>query len=169
MMNMEKDPAEVGGAPIDFSRAYLPLHRQELAARKMHGFLSRLSNRTPGKKCASKSFARPAENLTAPGLHAVHLAGGGLYLIQFRRTFLALRRRRPVPQGPGHQQPHGDTPDQPHGPGRGDSGRSRRRLGNGAEINHGGGIVTKYGHMQRWAVQPANGSNARRDHLGISA
>ena len=26
--------------------------------------------------------------------------------------------------------------------------------GNSVEINHGGGIVTKYGHMQRWAVQP---------------
>ena len=63
MMNMEKDPAEVGGAPGDFSRAYLPLHRQELAARD------------------------------------------GAY-------------------------------------------------GNSVEINHGGGIVTKYGHMQRWAVQP---------------
>ena len=43
MMNMEKDPAEVGGSPGDFSRAYLPLHRQELAARKMQDFLSRLS------------------------------------------------------------------------------------------------------------------------------
>ncbi len=26
--------------------------------------------------------------------------------------------------------------------------------GNSVEINHGGGIVTKYGHMQRWVVQP---------------
>ena len=46
MMNMEKDPAvagSVGDRPGDFSRTYLPLHRQELAARKMLEFLTRLS------------------------------------------------------------------------------------------------------------------------------
>lgn len=49
MMNMEKDPQDAGGGmdrPGDFSRLYLPLHRQELAARKMQDFLDRLSEST---------------------------------------------------------------------------------------------------------------------------
>lgn len=48
-MNMEKDPQDAGGGmdrPGDFSRLYLPLHRQELAARKMQDFLDRLSEST---------------------------------------------------------------------------------------------------------------------------
>ncbi len=47
MMNMEKDPVEIsalgGSRQEDFARSYLPLHRQELLARKMHNFLSELS------------------------------------------------------------------------------------------------------------------------------
>ena len=47
MMNMENDPVEVsalgGSRQEDFSRSYLPLHRQELLARKMHSFLTELS------------------------------------------------------------------------------------------------------------------------------
>lgn len=46
MMNMDKEPTDVGGRGgprvEDFSNTYLPLHRQELLARKMHVFLNQL-------------------------------------------------------------------------------------------------------------------------------
>lgn len=35
--------------------------------------------------------------------------------------------------------------------------------GNSVEINHGGGIITKYGHMQRYSVQ--NGQWVKRGEI----
>ncbi|MFV0420945.1 M23 family metallopeptidase [Oleidesulfovibrio sp.] len=47
MINMDREPMEtssVGGSqPDDFSSDYLPIHRQELLARKMHSFLKQLN------------------------------------------------------------------------------------------------------------------------------
>lgn len=154
MMNMEKDPAEVGGAPGDFSRAYLPLHRQELAARKMQDFLSRLSESVRLEEVRQQDLLRALrENRDAlasmpsiwPVVGFISSSFGG----------------RSSPFGGGGQFHKGldisnrmGTPILAPAQGAVILAARDGAYGNSVEINHGGGIVTKYGHMQRWAVQP---------------
>lgn len=154
MMNMEKDPAEVGGAPGDFSRAYLPLHRQELAARKMQDFLSRLSESVRLEEVRQQDLLRALrENREAlasmpsiwPVVGFISSSFGG----------------RSSPFGGGGQFHKGldisnrmGTPVLAPAQGAVILAARDGAYGNSVEINHGGGIVTKYGHMQRWAVQP---------------
>ena len=153
MMNMEKDPAEVGGAPGDFSRAYLPLHRQELA-RKMQDFLSRLSESVRLEEVRQQDLLRALrENRDAlasmpsiwPVVGFISSSFGG----------------RSSPFGGGGQFHKGldisnrmGTPVLAPAQGAVILAARDGAYGNSVEINHGGGIVTKYGHMQRWAVQP---------------
>lgn len=153
MMNMEKDPAEVGGAPGDFSRAYLPLHRQELAARKMQDFLSHLSESVRLEEVRQQDLLRALrENRDAlasmpsiwPVVGFISSSFGG----------------RSSPFGGGGQFHKGldisnrmGTPVLAPAQGAVILAARDGAYGNSVEINHGGGIVTKYGHMQRWAVQ----------------
>ena len=154
MMNMEKDPAEVGGAPGDFSRAYLPLHRQELAARKMQDFLSHLSESVRLEEVRQQDLLRALrENRDAlasmpsiwPVVGFISSSFGG----------------RSSPFGGGGQFHKGldisnrmGTPVLAPAQGAVILAARDGAYGNSVEINHGGGIVTKYGHMRRWAVQP---------------
>ena len=154
MMNMEKDPAEVGGAPGDFSRAYLPLHRQELAARKMQDFLSHLSEYVRLEEVRQQDLLRALrenrETLASmpsiwPVVGFISSSFGG----------------RSSPFGGGGQFHKGldisnrmGTPVLAPAQGAVILAARDGAYGNSVEINHGGGIVTKYGHMQRWAVQP---------------
>lgn len=154
MMNMEKDPAEVGGAPGDFSRAYLPMHRQELAARKMQDFLSHLSESVRLEEVRQQDLLRALrENREAlasmpsiwPVVGFISSSFGG----------------RSSPFGGGGQFHKGldisnrmGTPVLAPAQGAVILATRDGAYGNSVEINHGGGIVTKYGHMQRWAVQP---------------
>ena len=154
MMNMEKDPAEVGGAPGDFSRAYLPLHRQELAASKMQDFLSHLSESVRLEEVRQQDLLRALrENRDAlasmpsiwPVVGFISSSFGG----------------RSSPFGGGGQFHKGldisnrmGTPVLAPAQGAVILAARDGAYGNSVEINHGGGIVTKYGHMQRWAVQP---------------
>ncbi len=154
MMNTEQDPAEVGGAPGDFSRAYLPLHRQELAARKMQDFLSHLSESVRLEEVRQQDLLRALrENRDAlasmpsiwPVVGFISSSFGG----------------RSSPFGGGGQFHKGldisnrmGTPVLAPAQGAVILAARDGAYGNSVEINHGGGIVTKYGHMQRWAVQP---------------
>lgn len=155
MMNMEKEPADVGGSPGDFSRAYLPLHRQELAARKMQNFLSRLSESVRLEEVRQQDLLRALrENRDAlasmpsiwPVVGFLSSSFGG----------------RSSPFGGGSAQFHKGldisnrmgTPIVAPAQGTVTMAARDGAYGNSVEINHGGGIVTKYGHMQRWVVQP---------------
>ena len=167
MMNMEKDPAEVGGAPGDFSRAYLPLHRQELAARKMQDFLSHLSESVRLEEVRQQDLLRALrENRDAlasmpsiwPVVGFISSSFGG----------------RSSPFGGGGQFHKGldisnrmGTPVLAPAQGAVILAARDGAYGNSVEINHGGGIVTKYGHMQRWAVQPGQGVK-RGEIIGYS-
>ena len=154
MMNMEKDPAEVGGAPGDFSRAYLPLHRQELAARKMQDFLSHLSESVRLEEVRQQDLLRALrENRDAlASMPSIWPVVG----------FISSRfGGRSSPFGGGGQFHKGldisnrmGTPVLAPAQGAVILAARDGAYGNSVEINHGGGIVTKYGHMQRWAVQP---------------
>ena len=155
MMNMEKDPADAGGGLDlvgDFSRSYLPLHRQELAARKMQDFLERLSEsarleevrqqdlllalRENRDALSSMPTIWPVVGFVSSsfGWRSAPFGGRG----QFHKG-LDITNRVGTPivapaQGLVIQSGHDGA------------------YGLSIEINHGGGIITKYGHMQRCAV-----------------
>lgn len=154
MMNMEKDPAEIGENPGDFSRTYLPLHRQELAARKMQEFLDRLSEASHLEEVRQQDLLRALrENkgiLTAmPSIWPVT----GFVSSSFGR--------RNSPFGSGGQFHKGldisnriGTPIVAPAEGTVIMSGPDGAYGNSVEIEHGGGIVTKYAHLQKSLVKP---------------
>lgn len=170
MMNMEKDPAEVGDGPGDFSRTYLPLHRQELAARKMQDFLGRLSEATQLEEVRQQDLLRALRDnrgiLAAmpsiwPVTGFVSSSFGG----------------RSSPFGRGGQFHKGldisnrmGTPIVAPAEGTVTLAGRDGAYGNSVEIDHGGGIVTKYAHLQRATVKP--GQWVRRGevigHIGMT-
>ena len=170
MMNMEKDPTEVGDGPGDFSRTYLPLHRQELAARKMQEFLGRLSEATRLEEVRQQDLLRALRenrNILAsmpsiwPVTGFVSSSFGG----------------RSSPFGRGGQFHKGldisnrmGTPVVAPAEGTVIMAARDGAYGNSVEIDHGGGIVTKYAHLQRATVKP--GQWVRRGevlgHVGMT-
>ena len=155
MMNMEKDPADVGEEIGDFSRVYLPLYRQELAARKMRDFLASLSGSVRLEEVRQQDLLR--------ALRKNRDALASLPSIWPVTGFISSGfGGRPSPFNPSGFQFHKgldiscrqNTPIV--APAQGEVILAARdgAYGNSVEINHGGGIVTKYGHLERWAVQP---------------
>lgn len=153
MMNMEKDPAEVGDNPGDFSRSYLPLHRQELAARKMQDFLDRLSEASHLEEVRQQDLLRALRENRAilsampsiwPVTGFVSSSFGG----------------RNSPFGRGGQFHKGldisnriGTPVVAPAEGTVIMAQPDGAYGNSVEIEHGGGIVTKYAHLQKSVVK----------------
>lgn len=154
MMNMDKDPAEVGDGPGEFSRTYLPLHRQELAARKMQDFIDKLSESARLEEVRQQDIMRALRDnrnvLTAmPSIWPVT----GFISSSFGT--------RMSPFGNGPQFHKGldianrmGTPIIAPADGSVILSGPDGGYGNSVEINHGGGIVTKYAHMQRALVKP---------------
>lgn len=154
MMNMEKDPKDVGEEPGDFSRTYLPLHRQELATRKMQNFLSSLSEATKLEEVRQQDLLKALrENRgilsSTPSMWPItgfisssfggrsSPFGGGR---QFHKGLdISARMGTPI-IAPAEGSVSQSGPDGAYG--------------NSVEIDHGGGIVTKYAHMQRSIVKP---------------
>lgn len=153
MMNMEKDPAEVGDEPGDFSRSYLPLHRQELAVRKMQDFLDKLDESTRLEEVRQQDILRSLRGNRSilasmptiwPVTGFISSSFGG----------------RMSPFGRGHQFHKGldisnrmGTPIVAPAEGTVILSAPDGAYGNSVEINHGGGIVTKFAHMQRAIVK----------------
>lgn len=154
MMNMEKDLTDVGDAPGDFSRSYLPLHRQELAARKMQDFLDRLSEASHLEEVRQQDLLRALRENRAilsampsiwPVTGFVSSSFGG----------------RNSPFGRGGQFHKGldisnriGTPVVAPAEGTVIMAQPDGAYGNSVEIEHGGGIVTKYAHLQKSVVKP---------------
>ncbi|MBQ4566994.1 MAG: M23 family metallopeptidase [Desulfovibrio sp.] len=154
MMNMEKDPDEVGEGPGDFSRTYLPLHRQELAARKMQDFLSRLSESVRLEEVRQQDLLRILrENRdTLSSLPSIWPATG------FVTSSFGMRSS---PLGGGTRLHKGldisnrtGTPIVATAQGEVILAARDGAYGLCVEINHGGGIVTKYAHLNKMTVEP---------------
>lgn len=170
MMNMEKDPAEVGDAPGDFSRTYLPLHRQELAVRKMQDFLSRLSASAQLEEVRQQDLLRALRDN-----RGILAATPSIWPVTgFVSSSFGGRRS---PFGRGGQFHKGldisnrvGTPIVAPAEGTVIMAGRDGAYGNSVEIDHGGGIITKYAHMQRAMVQP--GQWVRRGevigHVGMT-
>jgi len=153
MMNMEKDPAEVGENPGDFTRTYLPLHRQELAARKMQDYLDKLSESTRLEEVRQQDILRVLRenrNILAsmpsiwPVTGFVSSSFGGRispfgHGSQFHKGLDISNRIGTPVIAPAEGTVILSGPDGAYG--------------NSVELNHGGGIVTKYAHMQRAVVK----------------
>lgn len=157
MMNMEKDPVEVsalgGSREEDFARDYLPLHRQELLARKMHSFLSELSTdirleevrqqelldavRSNRDILASTPSIWPTEGyVTSPfGMRRSPFTGKA----EFHKGIdIANSRGTPI-----------------YAPANGEVTfvGEQNAYGNTILIQHGNGLSTRYAHLSRYAVK----------------
>lgn len=153
MMNMEKDPAEVGQSPGDFSSSYLPLHRQELAVRKMQDFLDKLSEATRLEEVRQQDLLRALR-----GNRGILASMPTIWPVTgFVSSSFGGRRS---PFGGSSQFHKGldisnriGTPIIAPADGTVIMAAPDGAYGNSVEINHGGGIVTKYAHMQRSIVK----------------
>lgn len=148
MMNMEKDPAEVGGRGgsriEDFSTTYLPLHRQEITARKMHAFLKQLSEDVRLEE------VRQQDLLHAMRAHRDALSAlPSIWPIEGFVSSSFGGRSSPF-SGRGEFHKGLDitgrigTPIQATARGTVSFANMDGGYGNSVEIDHGGGIVTKY-------------------------
>ena len=156
MMNMEQDPAEVGDDQAgSFAHSYLPMHRQELAARKMQDFLDSLSDAVRLEEVRQQDLLHALRDnrdaiSTMPTIWPV---------VGFVTSGFGARS---APFGGGRRQFHKGldisnrtgTPIMATAQGTVLKAGHDGAYGLCVEINHGGGIVTKYAHMQRFVVQP---------------
>lgn len=154
MMNMENDPADAGSGLDEFSQVYLPMHRQELALRKMREYLDRLANATRLEEVNQQDLLRilrerrdtlanmpsiwPLNGFVTSsfGMRASPFGGGNR---RFHKGLDIVSRIGTPIVAPAQGEVIMSAPDGAYG--------------NSVEINHGSGIVTKYAHMQRCAVQ----------------
>jgi hypothetical protein len=156
MMDMEVGVSEFamgGSASGDLTLGYLPMHRQEQEKRKILTFLRDLADgvrleevqqqallismRDNREKLVSLPSIWPTEGFVTSGFgpRASPFTGR----VQMH-TGLDISARMGTPI---------------YAPGRGTvlAAGTDGAYGNSVEINHGGGIVTKYGHMQRFVVK----------------
>lgn len=153
MMNMEKEPVNIGDDPDDLSRTYLPLHRQQLASRKLQDFLEKLSESTKLEEVRQQDLLRALrENKNVlPALPTIWPVTG----------FISSNfGGRMSPFGHGTQFHKGldiaariGTPIIAAGDGTVILSGQDGAYGISIEINHGSGIVAKYAHMQRAVVR----------------
>ena len=153
MMNMEKD-AETGDGTGDFTRAYLPLHRQELAVRKMQDFIDSLSRTARLEEVRQQDLLRALRSnrsvlSTTPSIWPVN----GFISSSFGA--------RLSPFGGGGQFHKGldigariGTPIVAPADGTVLKAGVDGAYGIAVDLDHGGGIGTKFAHMQRAAVKP---------------
>lgn len=164
MMNMEKDPAEVGNnAPGDFSRVYLPLHRQELAVRKMQAFLDQLADATRLEEVRQQELLR-----TMRENRGVLSAMPSIWPVAGFVSSSFGGRSSPFGNGPQFHKgldisARVGTPIIAPADGTVILSGHDGAYGNSVELDHGGGIVTKYAHMQRASVK--NGQWVKRGEI----
>lgn len=155
MMNMDKDPADAGGGldiAGDFSRSYLPLHRQELAARKMQDFLERLSESSRLEEVRQQDLLLALrENRDALSAMPTIWPVVGFVSSSFGWRSSPFGGRGHFHKGLDITNRIG-TPVVAPAQGLVTQSGQDGAYGLSLEINHGGGVITKYGHMQRCGV-----------------
>lgn len=156
MMNMDRDieTTAVGGSRSeDFSRTYLPLHRQELMVRKMNNFLKQLSGEIQLEEVRQQDLLQT--------LRSNREALASIPTVWPIEGFLTSRfGSRPSPFS-GRTEHHKGldiaarmgTPI--YAPCKGTVVFSgvENGYGNTVVMQHGAGLTTRYAHMQRSAVK----------------
>lgn len=154
MMNMDGDPADALEGAGDFSRFYLPLHRQELAARKMQEFITSLSESARLEEVRQQDLLlalRENRSLltSIPSIWPVT----GFISSSFGSRISPFGRGGQFHKGLDISNSIG-TPIIAPADGTVIRAGPDGAYGNSVEIDHGGGIVSKYAHLQKVAVQP---------------
>jgi murein DD-endopeptidase MepM/ murein hydrolase activator NlpD len=155
IMNMEKDPAEVGDdGQMSFSRSYLPLHRQELAVRKMQEYLTGLSEAARLEEVRQQDLLRALREKkdVLASMPSIWPAVGFISS-SFGRRVSPLGQHSEFHKGLDISNRVG-TPVVAPAEGTVSLTAMDGAYGNSIEIKHGNGITTKYAHLQRWVVQP---------------
>lgn len=155
MMNMEKDVPETSGpSATSFARTYVPMHRQELAVRKIQEFLASLQESTRLEEVVQQDLLRALRE------HKDTLAS--MPTIWPTNGFISSAfGSRSSPFGGGRVQFHkgidisarSGTPIVATAEGTVQQAGRDGAYGISVEINHGSGIMTKYAHMQRLVVE----------------
>ncbi|MDR2573064.1 MAG: M23 family metallopeptidase [Desulfovibrio sp.] len=156
MMNMEKDPAEAGIDGLTaFSRSYLPLHRQELAVRKMQEYLTRLSEAARLEEVLQQDILRALREKRdmLASMPSIWPAVGFISSSFGRRLSPLSGKGSDFHKGLDISNRVG-TPVVAPAEGTVTLTAPDGAYGNSVEIHHGSGITTKYAHLQRWTVQP---------------
>ncbi len=157
MMNLEKDLTDVGARggsrAEDFSKTYLPLHRQELAARKMQAFLRQLADDVRLEEVQQQDLLRAMragrETLSAtPSIWPVE----GFISSSFGGRSSPFSGRTEFHKGLDINNRAG-TPIIAPARGNVSFAGMDGAYGNSVEIHHGGGVSTKYAHMQHFIVK----------------
>lgn len=156
MMNMEKDVdlAATGGSRTDdFAKGYLPLHRQELLLRKINAFLKQLSDEVRLEEVQQQDLLQ--------ALRANRDILASLPTVWPVEGFLTSRFGNRSSPFTGRPESHKGldisarlgTPIYVPGRGKVTFAGSDGAYGNSVVIQHGGGITTRYAHMQRFLVK----------------
>ncbi len=155
MMNMEKDaPETIEPSGTSFASSYVPMHRQELAARKIQDFLSSLQESARLEEISQQDLLRALRE------HKDTLAS--LPTIWPTTGFISSPfGSRSSPFGGGRVQFHkgidissrSGTPIVATAEGTVRQAGRDGAYGNSVEVHHGSGLVTKYAHMQRFVVE----------------
>ena len=122
--------------------------------RKMQDFLTSLSGSTQLEGSpAAGPFAGTAQKKRCPARHANNLARQWLCFFQLWRPHFAFGRGHQFHKGLDISNRIG-TPIVAPADGTITLAAPDGAYGNGIEVTHGGGIVTKFAHLQRFAVKP---------------
>lgn len=155
MMNMERDPepTSVGGSRgEDFSREYLPLHRQELMVRKMNNFLKQLTGDIRLEEVRQQELLQTLRTnrevlATIPSVWPIE----GFITSRFGSRPDPFTGRNEHHKGLDISARMG-TPIYAPGKGTVTFSGVENGYGNTIVLQHGGGITTRYAHMSRRAV-----------------
>lgn len=159
MLNLDKEQGDtasaMGGAKTkDFSDSYLPIHRQELLARKMHVMLNQLNTEVRLEEVQQQDLMRAfrdnKELLAAtPSIWPTE----GWISSPFGMRRSPFTGRREFHKGIDISNRKG-TPIYAPAKGRVSFAGVDGGYGKSVVIRHGAGIMTRYAHMYRYIVKP---------------
>jgi murein DD-endopeptidase MepM/ murein hydrolase activator NlpD len=165
IMNMEPDASYAGGDAADsrspdFSRSYLPLYRQELMVRRMNTFLRQLSETVNLEEVLQQELLHAMRDnremlAITPSIWPVE----GFVTSRFGYRVSPVSGRRDFHKGLDISARIG-TPIVAPAAGTVSFAGEDGAYGNSVRIQHGGGVITGYAHMQRLAVK--EGQSVRR-------
>lgn len=167
MINLDQErssSSSLGGAESnDFSEGYLPMHRQELLARKMHNFLYQLNTETRLEEVKQQELMQVIRSnkelwASTPSIWPTQ----GWISSRFGYRTSPFTGKREFHKGLDISAPSG-TPI--YAPAKGKITFTGRDGGYGLAItvNHGTGISTRYAHLHSIAVK--NGKQVTRGQL----